>query len=101
MLFYITFDYLNSRLLTENFRFALKKLGLYGPLIVLNNRDEDIDQNNCDCVFFCSPCTLCIFSYSSSFPIKMLATIVKTQKILPDLNFFMTDEGHVNMIDTT
>ncbi len=42
------------------------------------------------------PCTLTpkclygvfvVFLYSSSFPIKMLATDAKTQKIKPDLNF--------------
>ncbi len=39
------------------------------------------------------PCTSSPkFSYSSSFPIKMLVTDAKTQKIEPDLNFFMTDE---------
>ncbi len=32
------------------------------------------------------------FSYSSSFPIKMHATDAKTQKVEPDLNFFMTYE---------
>ncbi len=38
-----------SRLLTEYFRFALKKKWSYGPLIiVLNNRDYNIDQNNRD-----------------------------------------------------
>ncbi len=33
------------------------------------------------------------FSYASSFPIKMLAMDVKTQKIGLDLTFFMTDES--------
>ncbi len=30
----------------------------------------------------------CVFSYSSSFPIKMHATNAKTQKIEPDPKFF-------------
>ncbi len=38
-------------------------------------------------------CVFLFFSYSSSFPIKMLVTDVKTQKIEPDPNFFMTDES--------
>ncbi len=33
-----------------------------------------------------------LFSYSSSFPIKMLVTDAKTHKIEPDPNFLMTDE---------
>ncbi len=33
------------------------------------------------------------FSYSLSFPIKMLVTDAKMQKIEPDPNFFMTDES--------
>ncbi len=33
------------------------------------------------------------FSYSSSFPIKIHAMDAKTQKIEPDLNYFMTDES--------
>ncbi len=36
---------------------------------------------------------ICAFSYSSSFPIKMLATDVKTQKIENGPNFIMTYEN--------
>ncbi len=48
VLFYIWLFNFYSRLLTEYFRFALKKkIWLYGPLIiVLYNRDYNIDQNN-------------------------------------------------------
>ncbi len=46
-----------------------------------------------------------VVSYLSSFPIKMLATDAKTQKIKPDLNFFydgrMFRRQCVNVIDTT
>ncbi len=35
----------------------------------------------------------CVFLYSSSFPIKMHATDVKTQTIEPDLIFYMTDKS--------
>ncbi len=34
-----------------------------------------------------------VFSIFVIFPIKMLATDAKTQKIEPDPNFFMTDES--------
>ncbi len=33
------------------------------------------------------------FPYLSSFPVKMHATDLKTQKIEPDPNSFMTDES--------
>ncbi len=36
---------------------------------------------------------LLLFLYSSSFPIKMLATNAKMQKIETDPNFFMADES--------
>ncbi len=50
VLFYIWLFNFYSRLLTEYFRFAFKKkFGLYGPrIIVLNNRDYNIDQDNRD-----------------------------------------------------
>ncbi len=41
-----------------------------------------------------------VFSYSSSFPIKMHATDAKTQKIEPDPNFFLTDESFRGSVQT-
>ncbi len=48
---------------------------------------------------------VCVFSYSSSFPIKMLVMDAKTQKIEPDPNFFYDGRKfwrqYVNVIETT
>ncbi len=59
---------------------------------------------NCPCTL--SPKYLYAFSflYSSSFPIKILATDAKTQKIEPDTNNFYDGRKfrrqYVNVIDT-
>ncbi len=43
---------------------------------------------------------VCIFSYSSSFPIKMLATDAKSLKIEPGPHFFMMEDSVRGSVET-